>query len=821
MRDDLRFAWRQLRKSPGFSLAAILTLGLAIGANAAVFSLVDAVLLKPLPYPHPDRLALLSRVYSRDGARLNEDTSHTGTVWEFVRDQATTVDAAVVTGLSAQVSLVAGNQALTVAPQRVSAGFFRVLGVTPALGREFTRDEDRNGAAPVAVLSDRLWRTVLHSDPNVIGQTILLKGEPHVIVGVMAPGFLPLGISVPGNASVEADLWTPVRPSRNGEGGGENYGIVLRLRDGITLAQAVADVAAAGDQGLTRRTLDNGLTLTHGVVSMQESLAADVRRPLLLLWASVGVVLLVACVNLAGLLLARGGRRAREFATRLAIGGSRGAIVRQLLVETTLLAVLGGVLGLAIGVLALDALKTLAADLLTTWGDVQLDGRVVLATLALTTLTAAIFGLAPALQATRLNVQAALTQGGTRAIAGSARGWSRRALVLVEVALGVVLLVGAGLLVRTFVYLQTQSPGFDATNVIAASASLEDARYVSRERVQQLFTDSLARIRALPGVESAAVSLGLPYERILNMGAQVRSSGSQAAEFKFSTLTYVTPGYFATLRLPVLRGRALADGDSAGAASVIVVNESFANRYFSDRDPVGEHIRVANVDREVVGVVGNVQQRGGFAGFGPIDALPGTYVTFEQFPAGALRVYHGWFSPAWIVRASAPGAVTEQALRRAMADVDPQLPLSSVRGVDAVRSTALARQRLLMSLVGALGVVALLLTAVGIHGLISSGVNERTRELGIRLALGSTVSAAVRTAALPGIYLAIVGLAIGSVAAYGASGLIRNLLWGVRENDPITFAAVAGTLLVVAVLASVLPALRVRRLDPVMLLRAE
>ena len=809
--DDLRFASRQLRKSPGFSLAAILTLGLAIGANAVVFSMVDAVLLRPLPYPQPERLALVARVFSRDGVTLSENTGHTGAVFEQIRDRATTMTAAVSVGLAVRVNLVAGGRALPVTQQRVSAGYFTLLGVPPSIGREFSREEDREGGPPVVIFSDRLWRDLLAADPRAIGQTVILKGEPHTLVGVMPPSF---------RSNVHADLWSPVRPNRNGEGGGENYTIVARLKDGVSWSQASADAASVADSALRSRTSASGAIATHAVISMQKALVDSVRVPLLLLWVSVGIVLLVACVNLASLLLARGGRRAREFGTRVAIGAGRRVLVRQLLVETALLAAIGGGLGLIGGAFAVGAVQRFAADTLTTWADLRLDGRVVAATFALTASTLVLFGLAPALQSTRFDVLSSLTQGGTRAIAGSARGWTRRILVVSEVALGVVLLVAAGLLVRTFLYLQTQSPGFDPTNVVAAATSLEDARYESKERVSHLFDDSLTRIRALPGVAAAAISLGLPYERILNLGAQFVGANGQL-ETRFSTLTYVTPGYFETLRLPVLRGRALADRDGEGAPNAVVVNDAFARRYFADRDAIGERIRLANADREIVGVVGNVQQRGGFNGFGPLDALPGVYVTFAQFPSGSLRLFHGWFSPEWIIRAERPGAVTDEMVRRAMAETDPQLPLFAIRGVDQVRSEALVIQRVLMSLVLALGLVTLLLTAIGIHGLIASGVTERTRELGIRLALGSTVGEAIRQAALPGIYLAVVGLVIGGAAAAGTAGVMRRLIWGVREYDPLTFAAVAITLLVVAVLASLLPALRVRRLDPVSLLRSE
>lgn len=824
--NDLKFAWRQLTKSPGFSLTAILTLGLAIGANTAVFSLVDAVLLKSLPYPAPDRLAFVTMKATRNGATLNESTSHTGAVWEAVRDHAGAIDAAVVSGISARVSLVTGDRAVPVAPQRVSAGYFRVLGVPPALGREFTREEDADprtlkellaneplANVNAAILSDRLWRAAFNADPSILGTTILLKGEPHVVVGIMPAGF---------RTNVEADLWTPIRPSPVGEGGGANYGIIARLKAGVSWPEAGASVSAAADPVLAKAAAAENVSVSHGLNPMQNSLASTVRVPLLLLSGAVGLVLLVACVNLAGLLLARAGRRTREIATRIAVGGDRQSVMRQLLVESIVLAACGGLAGVLLGAIVLEVLKATTTGLLTTtWGQVALDGRVLAVTISLTVTTAVLFGLVPAIQATRLDIQSALAQGGTRSIAGGARGWPRRLLVVAEVGLGVILLVGAGLLIRTFIYLHTQSPGIDPRNVIAASASLEDARYAEHARVSDLFDRSLTRLRAMPGVESAAISLGLPYERILNQGVRIVGSGGQPGDFQFSTATYVTPGYFETLRLPVLRGRSLADTDTAAGAKVVVVNEVFARLYFTDRNAVGERITMGGAPREIVGVVANVQQRAGFRDFGPIDAVPGIYVPFSQFGPGGLRTIHGWFSPAWIVRATGEGAVSDPALRRVMAEIDPQLPLSAVRDIDELRSEALSRQRVLMLLVGALGAAALLLAAIGIHALIASGVTERTRELGIRMALGASVGRTMRDAALPGIVLSIAGLAIGCAAAYGASGLIRSLLWGVRENDPLTFAVVIGTLLVVAVVASVAPALRVRKLDPVALLRTE
>jgi len=813
--DDIRYGWRQLIKAPGFSITAILTLALAIGANTAVFSLVDAVLLKSLPYPQPERLGTMGAVYTRAGVEIERERNGmavTGAGWEALKSQATSLDAAVFGGLTSPVSLVAQSHTMSVEPQRVSAGYFRVLGVPPAIGREFTAEEDVVGGPAVAMLSDRLWHSAFDGDPAVVGETVMLKAEPHVVVGVMPPSF---------RSNVDADLWTPLRPSKTGEGGGNNYGVVARLKDGVAWPQAAGEAGAAVDSTVTRRTSDSGVTRTHVLMPLQHQMTGDVRLPLMLLSAAVGVVLLVACVNLAGLLLARAGRRTREIATRLAVGGNRKAVMRQLLIESFMLAVIGGAAGLAIGAAALEGLKATATSLLLTpWGEVALDARVLSVTLGLTVLTAILFGLVPAIQATRLDLQAALSEGGTRAVAGGAKGWPRRWLVVAEVALGVVLLVGAGLLIRTFMYLETLPAGFDPRNVVAISASLEDARYEKHENIEQLFARSIERLRAMPGVESAAISLGLPYERILNMGARL-VNGDTRGDFVFTTATYVTPGYFETLRLPVLAGRTFRDSDTMTSAPAAIINEAFAKRYFKDRDPVGQYIFSSGLVREVVGVVGNVQQRGGFQNYGPIDALPGFYVPFSQFPAGGLRTIHGWFSTAFIVRQAYDGAVTEPVLRRAMAEIDPQLAVSAVRGVDDVRSASLSRQRILMMLVAALGGLALFLAGMGIHALISSGVTERTRELGIRMALGATVGQTVRDAALPGILLSVGGLVAGCVIAYGASGYIRSLLWGVKENDPMTYMVVVGSLLTVAIAASVIPALRVRKLDPVSLLRSE
>jgi predicted permease len=807
--DHLRFAWRLLIKQPAFAITAVLTLGLAIGANTAVFTIVDAVLMKPLPYWQPDRLALLSRQY-RGAGTAGSDIGHGGAQWLAVHDQATSVDAAVLSGLAARVNLVRDTAAVSVVQQRVSTGYFGLLGVSPALGREFTADEDLVNGPAVVVLSHALWRSAFNSDPDVIGQSILLRGEPSTVVGVMPETF---------RNGQPVDLWTPLRPSATGEGRGQNYTILLRLRPGVTWPQAGAEMASIVDPTLRRRTTSDGLTVTHGVVPLQEGLTVQVRRPLLLLWAAVGLVLVVACVNLAGLLLARAGRRTREIATRLAIGGDRRTVMMQLLVENVLLASFGGGLGLLFGWLGLEAFEVLAADMLTNWSDLALDGRALIVTLVTTVLMAIVFGMTPAIQATRVDVQAALSEGGTRAVAGGTGGWRRRLLVIGEVALVVVLLVSAGLLIRTFTHLQNLSPGFDMANVMTASASLQDVRYTTHGPVMRLFDDSLARLRATPQVEAAAVALGLPYERILNMTFRLTSSPS--ADLPLTSVTYVTPGYFDATRIPIARGRVVTELDTDTSQRIAIVNREFVRRYVGDRDPLGEQIQMVGAGGAltIVGVVGNVQQRGGFNGYGPIDTLPNVYLPYAQMLDGSVLTFHTWFAPKWIVRGRGSMAGLESSIRSAIADADRQLPVVSVQGVDQARAASLALQRLLMTIVAALSATALLLAAIGIHGLIASAVSERLRELGIRMALGASVKQAMWTVMFPGVSLTIVGLAIGSVLALGASGLVRRLLWGVTPTDPLTFAGVAVMLLTVAVVASLIPALRVRRVDPATLLR--
>jgi predicted permease len=809
---DVRYAFRVMRRTPAFTATAIVTLALVIGACTAVFTLADAILLRPLPYPQPERLAYVERwiaSYGRDGAALRHD----GLTWEMIRDRVPSLhSAAYGSSFGSGVNLVVGEATAIVRQQRVSADYFSVLGVPPRAGRSFTADEDRPGGPPAVVLSDRLWRTTFGGDGNIVGKGVLLRGEPYTVVGIMPSDFINID---------EVDVWTPLQASQRGEGGGTNFGVIARPKPGVTIDRAEMELLALGQEPFRNLQFRSDLTALLGLRPMQDALVEGVREPIVMLGAAVGVVLLIACVNLAALLLARGGSRAKEIATRMALGSGRRAVVRQLMIEALVLALAGGALGILAGQLILQGLQAIGGQTFAEWERVALDWRALVVTIGLAGATSLVFGLVPAVQASRLNVNAALGESGSRSIAGAARHWPRRLLVVTEVALGVVLLVTAGLLVRTFVELQRLDPGFNPRGLTTASVSLLDARYTTGEQMHQLFERSLDRLSRAPGVQSAAVSLGLPYERLLNLGFRFVDAADDQG--RTTNATYVAGDLFGTMEIPLRRGRLLTAADRETTAPVAVVNESFARFYSKERDVVGRRIRMSGGEREIVGVVGNVQQRG--SGFylegmtdGPLTSPPLVYVPASQ-AIDAMRGVHVWFSPVWVVRARSTGEAAT-AVRDAISSVDPLLPVGQARAMTDVMARATAEQRLLMTLVGVLAAAALLLAAIGIHGLISHSVAERRRELGIRLALGATVGRTIRGIALGGVALAAIGAVAGGLLSLAAVRLVQSFLWNVGERDPLTFTLVVLFVLVVSAVASVIPALRILKLDPAQTLRA-
>jgi predicted permease len=811
---DLRYALRILRRTPAFTLTAIGTLAVVIGANTAVFSVADHVLLRPLPFPEPSRLALTAvNVQSPKGN--STDAWVDGRMWEAIRDRVKSADRAVFVSGSGGVNFNLGSAAAFVKQQRVGAGFFRVLGVAPLHGREFAPEEDQPSGPKVAMLSYRLWRDAFSSDPDVTSTTIMLRGEAYRIVGVMPEGFV---------GTDPADVWTPVRASTKGEGSGTNYQVVTRLNPGASWDQLNAELASFSTPDLFASVMNptsidpaKGVRVWLGSQPMQSALVEAEREPILMLSAAVAVVLIIACVNIASLLLARGGARRKELATRMALGSSRAAVIRQLMVESLVIAALGGVAGVVLGVIGLEGLKALAGKTFTDWQHVSVDGRVLAMTAGLSLVTSLAFGLVPAWQASRIDVQRGLADGGSRSIAGGSRHWLRRTLVVAEVALGCVLLICAGLLIHTFAKLSRLEPGFNPNGITTASVSLQDARYTTAARINHLIDDSLAQLAASPGVESAAVSLELPYTRLLNLGTRFVDE----KDGHVANVSYVTSGFRATFDIPLKAGRDLTPADRAGAAPVVLVNEAFVRIYSKDHDVIGRHVLMSNASREIVGVIGDVQQKAGFFADGmvrgPVTQAPAVFAPASQMDDSFFTLVHQWFRPVWSVRAASPDA--GRLLQAAIGSVDPSLPAAEVETMAAVRAAALAEQRLMMTLVAVIAGAALLLAAMGLYGLIAHSVSERTREFGIRLALGATAGQTIRDVASSGVTLALIGAAIGGGLSILAVRMVRSLLWGVEPSDPTTYVSVLGFLLIVALVSSLLPALRLLRLDPAKTLR--
>jgi len=802
-----RYAARQLRRSPAFTITVILTLGLCIGANTAIYTLVDTLFFKSLPYPQPDRLVMVTSFFQKSGAS-GTNTSQTGAQWELVRDNATLLDSAVY-GSTSGVNLFAAGHVEYVQQQRVSANYFHVLGIEPLIGREFARQEDVPSGPPLTVLSYGLWQRIFQGNRSIIGRTIDLRGAPYTVVGIMPRDF---------QTDQPVDLWTPLHPSRTGEGEGSNYGIIGRLKPGVTFAAASGQLNAIMQPVFKNMHLPPGVLVEERAISLQAGLTSDIRSNVELMWGAVALVLLIGCVNIAGILLARSATRSREIATRIALGAGRARVAGQLLAEAVLLAFGGGLLGLLIGEFALQGLIHLNPGQFDFWGPVHLDVRVMLIMLAIALGTSILFGLFPAFEATSVDLRSALAEGG-RGSSGSRRQWKRQALVFAEVALGVVLVVGAGLLIRTFASLANRDPGFNPNHVMTASLSLQDARYNTTAAGVRLFRESLDRISQIPGVESAAVALSLPYQRPLNAGVQRVTGHDISGKQKIVNFDYVTPGFFKTLQIPLLRGRAFTTADNASSAKVAVVSESFVRYYLPNTlDPLGTHVD----DYQIVGIAADTQEQSGWGrGFGPLNAFRDVYVPAAQFPDGLFAMANTWFSPNWIVRTHGVVPGLQEAMRRALQSVDPRLPFSAFHSMSEVRGAALAKQRYWAALFSALAGLALALAALGLYGLIAQSVAQRTREMGIRMALGATVENVVRAAAAPGIALALLGIGAGLVLALFATRLLKSLIWGVTPTDPLTFVVVAAILIAVAGFASILPALRLTRLDPAVTLRDE
>jgi predicted permease len=821
--NDLRFAVRQLRNQPALTAVVVATLGLCIGANTAIYSVLDAVLLRPLPYPEPDRLALVITANPlHDGGDPMD--SQTGSLFKDVRSTAIGLDTAASAGQGG-VNFVDNGHASFVQQQRVSAGYFRVLGIAPWMGREFTPAEDVPNGPPLAILSYEFWQRVVHGDQGIVGRTIKLRGEPYRVIGVMPRGFRsPSQSSVSDPLKPPVDLWTPLRPTIDGEGAGTNYHVIARLKPGVSWPEASGQLQELSRELMQMPNFPKDRPIfEERIVPLQSGLTHDVRRELYVTWAAVLVVLLIGCVNIAGLLMARAPARAREIATRLALGGGRSVIVRQLLIESLILSLGGCGAGLLIGGFAVDWFKRLGAANFEVAQLIQLDLRVMAVMFVVAMATSVMFGLVPAIQISRLDIRSVLVESG-RGIASGRGRRLRNVLVAAEVALSLILLVAAGLLIRTMGYFHGLKAGFDMRNLIVAESSLLDARYSDRDSITRLYDAALARIRAIPGVKSAAVTLSLPYERPLNDGyQQLDGFTGPPPEKQMTEMVYVTPGYFETLGIPLLRGRVFRESDTHENARVAIVSESFARRVFNGVDAaLGRHIAIHNVSCEIAGVAGDVQQHSGLEmASRPLSVEPTVYAPVAQSSPGFLYFVHRWYSPKWVVRTNSTPARIEPKIQAEVAAVAAELPVSGFRTMDEIEGVYLRQQRYTTALFSMMAALGLALAAIGLYGLISNAIAQRMHELGIRMALGATAGQIVASTMRPGVLLALGGIAAGAVLARAAARLLDSMLWGVQPGDPVTFLTTAAALLVVAVAASLVPCLRILRLDPARTLHTE
>jgi predicted permease len=814
--DDLKFALRQLRRSPGFAAAVVVTLALAIGANTAVFSLLDGFLLRGLPYPQPQRLAALLAHEEVKGnpAQFSDDDSSDNATWRAVQEDVPGVTAAIggdafgdSEGVNLQAAADQGGATRYVHGARVSAHYFQVLGIAPLLGRGFTDEEDQPGAGKAAVLSYALWRAAFHGDPNIVGQSILLKGAPYTVVGV-----LPRSAQMPN----PADVWTPLMPSDpHGVCVGNNCLILMRLKPGATWDQVRAQLAHLPPPRNTNLTKEN---VWFYPSPLHEYAGSSMREQTQALMLAVGFILLIACANLAGLMLARIHRRTPEMATRMALGASRARILRQLWIENLVLALAGGAAGLAVALGSFPAMQGLLPEGMIPIGGFALDARVLLFALGASLATSLLFGALPALETRRVDLRSSIASG-TRSVAGGS-GKVRQVLIGAEVALTVVLLAGAGLLVRTIAHLESLPAGFDGHNVMTAKASLDDARYHDAAKFHALVQNSVAAMQRIPGVENAAAALSLPYERGLNDGLKV-VDGKRAGWEYGSSETWVTPGFFDVLRIKILSGRGIAESDTATTQPVAVVNSDFGRVFYSDPNPLGRHFQSEETTFTIVGVVGNVVKHLGMSAGAPLATEPMFYVPVTQMNQAIVNVADMWFQPSWIVRTRGPAADVTARMQRALADADPGLPFSGFYSMQDLLDQQLQMQRIEVTLLGTLAGLALLLSAVGIYALVSNLVVQRTREIGIRIALGSTLAQAMRTIARSGLLAACGGVIAGLVGSVFALQLMKSAIYGVTTYDPVTLAVVPALLLAIAAAASVLPALRIARIDPATTLRVE
>ncbi|MBC7792046.1 MAG: ABC transporter permease [Anaerolineae bacterium] len=802
--NDLTYAVRTLLRRPGFSMIVILTLALGIGANTAIFSVVNAVLLRNLPYEDPDRLMMLWGVPTDgDSAKVARWTSYPDFI--DLRNQSVSFDQLAAAGIP-DVTLTGPNLEPTrIQGAVVTANLFPTLGVRPAKGRAMLPEEEREAAPRVAVVSHALWQGRLAADPNVVGRVITLDGVQHTVIGVMQRGF---------QYPNDAQLWIPLVPDRNAQRRGtHNLRVVGRLKPGMTRERAESDVATIARR-LEEQYPEDNAKRSARLEPMRDAIVGNVRTPLLVLLGAVGLVLLIGCTNIANLFLARAATREREVAVRTALGAGRGQIVRQWMTESVLLALVGGACGLLVAHWGLQALMAAAPDTIPRAGEVALDKTVLAFVVSISLLTGIAFGVIPALGMSRNLTINSLKDGGRGATAGLARTRLRKVLVVSEVAFALVLVIGAALLIKSFWRLQQVDPGFDPERLLTVQLQLPQARYERWQHVTGFYSELKQKLASTPGARSVAIAFEHPLSEgwTSSFGIAGRQPSVQGLEPE-ARVRPVSPGYFRTVGVSLLKGRDITDRDVAGAPGVVIINDAFARRHFPGEDPIGKRIErgawwpdMPN-SFEIVGVVADER----FLGL-QTAADPATYFPHAQFPMSDMYL---------LVRTRADAAAFTAMVRREVWALDRDLPIENIRTMESILGESVAQPRFNTSLLGLFAGVALLLAAIGIYGVLSFMAAQRTNEIGIRMALGAQRSSVVRLVVGQGMLLALLGVALGLLAAFWLTRILSTLLFQVSTTDPGIFGGGALLLSTVALIAAYLPARRASRVDPVTALRYE
>lgn len=801
---DLRYGARMLARTPGFTAIAVLALALGIGANTAIFSVVNTVLLQPLPFKNPKELVMIWENATHLGFPKNTPSPANFLDW---REQNT-----VFTGMAAMApknfNLTGAGEPERLDGRRVSANLFDLLGVQPRLGRRFLPEEDAPGTR-VVILSHGLWQRRFGADPRIVGQSLNLNGESYAVVGVMPPA-----IELPGFDNWKDQLWVPLAfPSEEAQSRGNHYlEVIARLKSGVTLEQARAEMETISARLAQQYPADN-LRIGSVVVPLHEEVVGNIKPALLVLLGAVGFVLVIACANVANLLLARAAVRQKEIALRLALGASRARLTRQFLTESVLLAVVGGAVGLIFAVAGLEALKAFIPNTISQGDAIGIDGKVLLFTAGVAVLTGLIFGLAPATQTSNFRLNETLKEGGRDAIGGGKGARLRGALVIAEVAVSFVLLIGAGLLINSFLHLRNLDPGFRADHLLTAKIDLPELKYPDTARRVLFFDEVLRRVSALAGVQSAAIAGNLPLtyngdSMAIGIEGVPDPPPDQSPDVIYRA---IGPGYFETMGIAFVRGRDFSERDTAETAITVIVSEKTAQHFWPGENAIGKRLKPGSSTsdspwREVIGVVKDVRQNDFLA-----EPKLQMYMSYRQLKVMAPN--------ALVVRTNIEPTSLALSLRDAVWAVDKDQPVSNIVTMEHVVAGAVARQRFSTMLLGIFSVIALLLATVGIYGVMSYSIAQRTREIGIRMALGAQRIDVLKMTVKQGLKLVFAGVGIGLVIAIALTRVMASLLFGISATDPATFLGIALLLLIVAALASYVPALRATKVDPVVALR--